>query len=315
MEAVAASPLNGPLTWPEAPSRGSGWRSGWRRFSRHRPALVSVAVLAVLLVLAILAPQVARHYPNTQHYSHLNSWPTTSHWLGTDDLGRDVFARLLYGLRVSFAVVFLAETLTGLLGVTVGILAGYYGRWLDGLLSRVTDVLFAFPGILLVVLVMSLFGPTFDVLLGGFGRLLLVFITLSLVGWPGLMRVVRSQVLSLKQQQFIEAAHSIGASPGRILLRHILPNVISLPIVWLTTDTRRVIISEATISLLGLGVQPPNASLGTMITSAVNYLDTNWTEVLWPSLAVSVLVLCFGFFGDGLRDALDTRMRLMEDRG
>lgn len=272
-------------------------------------AFVSVWVLVLLGILALAAPVVAPHDPYVQDYSNLNAWPSRQNWLGTDDLGRDELARLLYGLRVSFLVALLAPALTGALGVTFGVLAGYFGGRVDGLLSRLTDLLLAFPGILLIVLVMSLFGASADAAFGGLGRLVLISATLSIVGWPGLMRVMRAQVLSLREQQFVEAARAIGASPPRILVRHLLPNVLGLAVIWITGDARRAIISEATVSLLGLGMQPPMPSLGTMVAAGVGYLDSQWYQVLWPSLAITTLVVCFGFLGDGIRDALDPRAR------
>jgi peptide/nickel transport system permease protein len=220
-------------------------------------------------------------------------------------LGRDTLARLLYGLRISLLVAFYVETINILVGGSMGLLAGYFGHWTDQVISRSADILFAFPGLLLAILVAAVFGPWVTEHLGGVGRLLLVAGSLALVSWPLMARYVRGQTLSLKQRDFVEAARNLGANDRRIILRHILPNVAGLIIVSSTLDVAAVIVSEAVLSLLGLGIQPPNSSIGQMIRQATDYLETNWSQVFFPSLVLTLLVLAFSFVGDGLRDALD----------
>lgn len=305
------------LTWPVGAKQGaerpemqpiSPWARAWRRLRRDRISMASLIVIVVFCLLAIFAPWVSGHSPYFQDYAQLDAWPSGAHWLGTDDLGRDVLARLLYGLRVSLAIAIFTELITAILGIGVGVVAGYFGGWVDSVASRITDLVFAFPGLLLVIFVMSLFGGEFDTVMGGLGRLFLVFLIFSVVGWPAMMRLIRAQVLALKAQQFVEAAVSCGTSDWKIIRQHVLPGLWGLSLVWVSIDVRRVILNEAILSLLGLGVQPPMSSLGIMIAAGSNRLETNWGEALWPSLALVILVVALSYLGDGLRDAFDVRM-------
>jgi len=286
----------------------SPWDRAWRRLRRDPVSMVSLAAILLLGLAAVFAPLIARHSPIYQDYANMDAWPSATYWLGTDDLGRDVFARLLYGLRVSFAIALLTEVVTAILGIGIGVLAGYFGGWIDNLASRLTDLVFAFPGLLLVIFVMSLFGRQMDSLLGDLGRMFMVFLVFSLVGWPAMMRLIRAQVLALKAQQFVEAAHSCGTTDANIIRRHILPGIWSISLVWISIDIRRVVLNESILSLLGLGIQPPMSSLGIMIAAGATRLETNWGEVFWPSLALCILVVAFAYLGDGLRDAFDVRM-------
>ncbi|MFN8445680.1 MAG: ABC transporter permease [Caldilineaceae bacterium] len=275
------------------------------RFARNRVALLS-ALLLILLVLAALAgPTIYSVDANYQDYAAINSWSTADHPLGTDSLGRDTLARLLKGLRVSVLVAFYVETLNIGLGATLGLIAGYFGGWLDQIIARLADMLFAFPGLLFAILVAAVFGPTINERFGGVGRLLLVAGSLALVSWPLMARYIRGQTLSLKERDFILAAESIGAPDWRIIRHHILPNVVNLIVVSATLDVAAVIVNEAVLSLLGLGIQPPDPSIGQMIRQAIDYLEANWLQVLLPSFALTALVLLFSFIGDGLRDAFD----------
>jgi peptide/nickel transport system permease protein len=189
------------------------------------------------------------------------------------------------------------------------LIAGYFGGWLDQVIARLADMLFAFPGLLFAILIAAVFGQPVTERFGGIGRLLLVAGSLALVSWPLMARYVRSQTLALKERDFITAAQSVGASSGRILLDHILPNVASLIIVSSTLDVAAVVVNEAVLSLLGLGIQPPDPSIGQMIRQAIDYLERNWSQVFFPSLILTLIVLCFSFVGDGLRDALDPQSR------
>jgi peptide/nickel transport system permease protein len=220
-------------------------------------------------------------------------------------------------LRVSLTVALVVESLNVLLGTTLGIISGYFGGVVDGLISRVADIFFAFPGILLAVLVNALFGDAFNtppapldrLLPAGSGRLALIAASIALVSWPYMARFVRSQVLSLREREFIDSARAMGAGTTGIIWRHVLPNVSNLILVWITLDIASVVIYEATLSLLGLGIQPPNPSIGAMINdaSAQGTIQTNPFEVLWPSVVLGALVLSFTFLGEGLRDVLDPR--------
>jgi peptide/nickel transport system permease protein len=287
----------------------------WRRMRRNDLATASLAFIIVCGVIAVIGPLVyAGLLPpdrqmlrsdTHQDYDAINAPPSATHWLGTDSYGRDTLARLLIGLRVSITVTLFVELLNIGLGATFGLLAGYFGGWLDMLLSRLADMLFAFPGLLLAILVSAVFGESVSQLYGGMGRLLLVAGSLSLVSWPLMARYVRGQTLSVKEREFTQSARAVGASDRRIVVRHILPNVAGLIIVAATLDVAGVIVNEAVLSLLGLGIQPPGSSIGMMINQAIPYLERNALQVLWPSAALTLLVLAFSFLGDGLRDAFD----------
>lgn len=288
-----------------------GWVCVVGRFVWRHPLLfLGCLVIVLAAVGAAAAGQIAPHDPFSENFLALDAWPGNGYPLGTDDLGRDVLARLLFGLRVSLMVGVLVETSNVLLGVILGTLSGFAGGWIDGLVQRLGDIFFAFPGILLAVLVNALFGSAFNTVLpAGAGRLALISFSFVLVGWPFMARFVRGQVLSLREREFVEAARALGASTPHILLRHILPNIANLILVWVTLDIAGVITGEATLSLLGLGIQPPYPSIGGMINEAVPQIDTNWGEVFWPSLALGLLVLAFTVIGDALQEMFDPRLR------
>lgn len=280
----------------------------WARFARNHLALASFFFIVVLAMFAAVGPLIYPVDGNRQDYAAINAWPSAAHPLGADSLGRDTLARILRGVRVSLLVAIYVELLTIVLGAGLGLLAGYYGGWIDQVLSRMADLLFAFPGLLLAILVAAVFGQAVTERFGGIGRLLLVAGSLALVSWPLMARYVRSQTLSLRARDFVEAARAVGATDRRIIVRHILPNVAGLVVVGATLDVAGVIVNESVLSLLGLGIQPPDPSIGQMIRQAIDYLEANWSQVFFPSLVLTALVLSFSFVGDGLRDALDPQM-------
>jgi len=269
--------------------------------------MASLIVLAVIVLAAIFGPLIYPVDPSVQDIDNLRAYPSPGHPLGTDDLGRDTLARLLSGLRVSLSVAILVESFIVIVGAGLGILAGYYGGWIDTVVSRLADMLFAFPGLLLAILISAVFGPSVGAMAGGAGRLLLVSFALALVGWPLMARYARGQTLSLMPRPFIESAQALGADHRHILGRHMLPNLTSLIIVAATLDVVTIIVSEATLGLLGLSAQPPQTSLGKMIVEAFGYITLNWTQVLFPSLVLAVLVLTLSFIGDGLQEAVERR--------
>jgi peptide/nickel transport system permease protein len=290
----------------ELPETRGFWRDLWRRFRQNRLALFGAGVLLALVVIAIVGPTLYATDPTTISPTYnINGFPSADNWLGTDNAGRDTLARLIAGLRVSLLVAVFVETLNISIGATLGLLAGYFGGWVDFVISRLADMLFAFPGLLLAILVSAVFGKLAEEQFGSIGRLLLVTGALSLVGWPLMARYVRGQTLTLRERDYVLAARSLGASSARILLRHILPNLAGLIVVSSTLDVANVVIAEAVLSLLGLGIQPPDSSLGIMITQATPYLSVNWTQVFFPSAILTLIVLSVSFVGDGLRDALD----------
>lgn len=286
------------------------WRDLWARFRTNKLAVLSLVVLAALLLLALLGPLVYLKDPTDINREFLvNGFPSAENILGTDNAGRDTLARLLAGLRVSLFVAVFVEILNISIGATAGLLAGYLGGLVDFAISRVADMLFAFPGLLLAILVASVFGKEAQERFGGAGRLILVTGALSLVGWPLMARYIRGQTLALREREFVLAARSLGASQRRIIAQHILPNLAGLIVVSSTLDIANVVIAEAVLSLLGLGIQPPDSSLGIMITQATPFISANWTQVLYPSAVLTLIVLSVSFVGDGLRDALDPQSR------
>src|SRR5581483_2576734 len=232
-----------------------------------------------------------------------------------DAIGRDILARLMQGMLVSIFVAVAVEILDILVGITVGVLAGYYGGWIDQILARFTDIMFAFPTLLLVLLISGTFGQSADAFFGkipviganGQARLILVSLVIAFSVWPLMARYVRGQTLQLKQQQFVEAARTSGASNTRIIIRHIIPNLFNIVIVASTLNIANTIVGEAGLSFLGLGVQSPGASIGIMISDALPLLETHPWEALLPSIVLTIIVLSFSFLGDGLRDAFDPR--------
>jgi oligopeptide transport system permease protein len=294
-------------------------RPWWIYLLRNRAAAISAAFVAIGLVLSLAGPSFYQRLLPTnqqrlrngtyQDYTAINSGPSAKHWLGADYLGRDTLARLLTAVRVSLLVALVVETINIVLGGGLGLLAGYFGGWVDMLISRLADMLFAFPGLLLAILVSAIFGSSARELYGGMGRLLLVASALSLVSWPLMARFVRGETLSLKTRDYVVASQALGANSLQMILRHLLPNVAWLITIAATLDVASVIVNEATLSLLGLGIEEPGASLGLMIFRASSKIERFPLQVLIPAVTITALVLAFSFLGDGLRDALDPRSR------
>jgi len=307
-----------------------------RRLRRDKRAMVSLGFIIAFILIPIFGPFIYQHIggpynspingvvgPSLYHNPfHLESTrqdelPSAQYWLGTDSVGRDQLARLMQGMLISLTVALLVEVVDVGLGVTVGVLAGYYGGWIDQLLARFTDIMFAFPGLLFAILLTGIFGQEVDTSLAnvpiigpnGNARLALVSLALAFTAWPLMARYVRGQTLQLKEQQFVEAARTSGTRNTRIILRHIVPNLFSIVVVASTLNIAGTVIGEAGLSLLGLGVQQPGSSLGLMISDASSSLNVHPFEVLLPSIVLTIIVLAFSFLGDGLRDAFDPRSK------
>lgn len=260
---------------------------------------IGVTVVAVIVIMAIFAPIIAGHDPNAIDLIHLLSPPSRAHWLGTDVQGRDVWARLVYGARVSLGVGVVSQAIAVSLGITLGLLAGYYRGWIDEIVMRLADVTLAFPTLLLLIAMSAALQPSMGV----------VFVTIGVVGWAGMARLVRGQVLVVRDLEYVQASRALGAGSSRIMLRHILPNVVGPVVIAATLGIAGAIMAEAALSFLGLGVQPPTASWGSMIADGrdLNQLrNAPWTS-LAPGLAIGAAVLGFNLLGDALRDALDPR--------
>jgi oligopeptide transport system permease protein len=281
----------------------------WQRLLRNRLGFASLLFILAVVLAALVGPLIYAVSPTQAHFDALNQPPSRVHLLGTDRLGHDTLARVLAGLRVSLLVAVVVELINVLLGAALGLLAGYFGGLLDALISRVADVFFAFPGLLLAILVAAIFGPWVTENYGATARLVLVATSISLVSWPLMARYVRGQTLSLRERDFVLAARVLGVTERGILKRHILPNVSGLVITAATLDVINAIVGEATLSLLGLGIQSPDTSIGKMIVEAAPLLAQNWFLVFVPAVTLTLLVLAFSFLGDGLRDVFDPRER------
>ncbi len=282
-----------------------------RIFRRNPMAFLCGALILAMAFTAILAPELAPYhydYEDTAHYSSFPSPPDHRHLLGTDNLGQDVLSRLIYGAGISLGVALVAVTIEALLGLPLGLAAGYYGGKTDAVLMRFTDVMFAFPDLLLAILLRAVLSSGVKPL-PAWLNLASLFLALGVVGWPPLTRLVRGQALAIREMEFIEAARAVGSRDRTILFRHLLPNLLGPVIVQITQDIAGVILAEATLSFLGLGVQPPYPSWGRMISDALPYKEVFPLLLLAPGLALTGSVLLFNFFGDALRDLLDPRER------
>lgn len=302
------------------------WSDAWVRLRKNHLAVVGFAVVIIFVLVAIFASVLAPHNPLAIYRGKSQLppvWVTRSaaglagepaFLLGTDSIGRDVFSRVLYGARASMLVGLIPVIIILLLGTSVGLLSGYAGGWVDNLMMRITDVVYAFPDLLFYILLMVTLRET---LLGrAFGGLLLLFVALAVVSWVGVARLVRGQVLSIKEKGYIEAARCVGASSGRIMLRHILPNCMSPLVVWAAFAIPRMIIIEAVLGYIGIGLRLETndkaffiASWGSLMSSGQSALSSQPWMLLSPSICVALVVLAFTFIGDGLRDALDPRMK------
>jgi oligopeptide transport system permease protein len=276
-----------------------GWLSdAARRLARNRAAVAGIAVIALFGLLAAFAPWTGRHSPTDQHLDSTLAGPSREFWLGTDQLGRDQYSRLVHGARVSLAVGVFTQALALGLGVAVGLAAGLGGRRADSLLMRATDVAYAFPDLLMIILLVSIFGA-------GPGMLVLA---IGLVSWTTIARLVRGQVLSLQQRDFVLSARALGASNWRIAWHHLLPNVMGPVIVTATFGVPAAIFAEAALSFIGLGIAPPTPTWGRLVTDSFNAMFAAPHLAITSCLAIAITMMAFTFLGDGLRDALDPRL-------
>jgi len=282
-------------------------RDAWRRFRHNRAAMAGLGTILALLILSIFAPFMNTVDPLAQDYANLDLGPSPDHWFGTDGLGRDQYSRIAFGLRVPLLVGVLGAAVTTVLGAILGVVAGYFGGLVDSLLARFTDIIFAFPGFTLALIVVSLYGPAVDPYFGGASRVVMLTIVFALVGWPALMRFVRSLTLRMKEEQFVEAARVSGSPPWKIMVSHLLPNMYGMILVQASFLVVAFVSTEAVLSILGLGVAPPNPDLGAMLFEGTQNLGINYWETLFPATFLAIIILAFTFFGDGVRDAVDPR--------
>jgi len=269
----------------------------WRRFRRRRPALVALFVLVLLATAALLAPVISPYPPDLQSLELGAVAPSATHWLGTDDLGRDMLSRLLHGGRISLAVGLCATLVSLCIGVSYGALSGYAGGRTDNVMMRLVDILYAMPFTVFVIVLTVVFGR----------NLLLLFLVIGAVEWLTMARIVRGQVMALKEQTFIRAARTLGYSHARIIRRHIVPNVIGPVIVYTTLTVPRVILLESFLSFLGLGIQPPMSSWGLLIRDGARMMESYPWMLIFPGVVLSAALFALNLTGDALRDALDPR--------
>ena len=273
----------------------------WQRFRHHRMAVAGLVVLLLLVVGAIGAPVIARKSPYKVDLSSYRKPPSRAHILGTDAAGRDVFSRLLYAGRVSLSVGLVAVSIYTAIGMALGAIAGYFGEWVDGLVMRLADVFLSFPSLIIIITMVAVLGPS----------IYNVMLAIGLLGWPPIARLLRGDLLSLREREFVTAARAIGAPGWRIVTRHLLPNALAPIIVAATFGIANAILLEAGLSFLGLGVPPPTASWGNMLTDAQSLTVLESMLWLWipPGVMIALAVLSINFIGDGLRDALDPHLR------
>jgi len=278
------------------PEAGPG-RRAWRRLSRRGSALFGLVVVVAFVIVAIAAPWIAPYDPVATSWGAIRKAPSAAHWFGTDELGRDVLSRVIFGARASLLAGVVSVLISLALGVPIGLAAGYIGSFTDGLISRLTDAMLATPFLILAIAFAAFLGPS----------LTNAMIAIGISATPIFIRLTRAQVLAVKVEDFVEAARAVGNPHWRIALRHVLPNVVPPLIVQATLAIAAAVIAEASLSFLGLGQQPPAPSWGSMLNTAKNYIEQAPWMAIWPGLSIFVLVLSFNLLGDGLRDALDPR--------
>jgi len=278
-------------------AHSSLWRDAWQRLANNRLALVGLCLLSFFVIVALLTPWIAPYDYAAQNLDLGASPPSAAHWLGTDIFGRDLLTQIMYGGRLSLAVGFIATAVALIVGVTWGAVAGYAGGRIDAVMMRIVDILYALPFMIFIVLLMVVFGR----------NLLLLFLAIGAVEWLTMARIMRAQVQGLKEQEFVEAAHSLGLSPLTIIARHIVPNALGPIIVYTTLTIPNVMLLEAFLSFLGLGVQPPETSWGLLISYGAESMEEYPWLLVFPGLALTLTLFSLNFLGDGLRDALDVR--------
>lgn len=294
--------------------QGSPAQRAWRRFLRHRMGVASLVLLLLILGTSLLAPVLAEwrgiDSTNADLLARFEP-PSARHWLGTDDLGRDVLQRLLEGGRVSMLVALVAAILSAAIGAVIGVISGYVGGRLDAIIMRVTDMVIALPLLPLLIVLAAIdvrkLGIPADTAQSEMMSLYRIVVIVALTGWTGVARLVRAETLSLKARDFVRAARALGASPTRQMFRHILPNTAASLIVATTLSIGSIVLMESVLSFLGLGIQPPHASWGNMLTGAQELVWTAPMLAVWPGLAIFLTVIAFNFLGDALQDALDPR--------
>ena len=277
----------------------SYYKDSFKRLKKNKMAMFCLFVVIALVLIAIFAPFIAPYDPYKQDYMAVLQEPNAQHLLGTDEYGRDILSRIIYGTRVSLSVGIVAQVIATFIGVTLGALAAYYGGWIDAAISRVMEIFAAFPDLIFAMGIMFVIGP----------GMTNIFLALGLLTWVRTARMIRGSILQLKEKEYIEAAKASGATPFYIITKHLIPNCISTVIVLVTLGIPNAIMYEASLSFLGMGIVPPTASWGSMISFAQSFITYRPTYSVFPGIAIMITVIAFNIFGDGLRDALDPKMK------
>jgi peptide/nickel transport system permease protein len=290
--------LSEPLIAEEAAQESPGARA-WRRLMQRKSAVLGLGIIALFVLVAVLAPLIAPYDPAQQGWTSIRKPPSPQHWFGTDESGRDLFSRVIWGARASLMAGVVSVSIALGLGVPIGLIAGYGGRWIDGLIGRITDAMLACPFLILAIALAAFLGPSLQN----------AMIAIGLTTTPVFVRLTRGQVMAVKVEDYVEAARAVGNPPVRIAVKHILPNILPALIVQATISIATAIIAEASLSFLGLGQQPPAPSWGSMLNTAQRFLNNAVWMAVFPGLAIFLAVLSFNLLGDGLRDALDPKER------
>lgn len=275
------------------------WQDAWRRLKQNKLAMAGLIMLIVLSLLALFAPLFSQYDYATQNYQVRNQWPSAEHWFGTDEFGRDLWVRVWWGTRISLFIGIMAASIDLIVGVLYGGISAYYGGRVDNVLQRIIEVVYSIPYLLITILMIMMIGP----------GVLTIVLAYSVTGWVTMARLVRGQVLTLKEQEFVLAARTLGASSWRIIMRHLVPNALGIIIVQITFVVPAAIFVEAFLSFIGLGIRPPLASLGSLLSDGVNVMRSFPYRVMFPTAIFSLILLSFNLLGDGLRDALDPKLR------
>lgn len=271
----------------------------WEMFYKNKLALTGCAIVILLFVVSVMAPQIAPYDPGAIDLQNVLMPPSSDHWLGTDQLGRDVLSRMIWGARISLKVGFVATGLAILIGMILGAFAGYYGGWIDAVIMRFVDIMLCFPAFFLILAVIAFLEPS----------IWNIMIVIGLTGWMGVTRLVRADFISLRERDFVTAARALGASDARIIFMHILPNALASILVSATLGIAGAILTESALSFLGIGVQPPTPSWGNILTAGKDNIDIAWWLSLYPGLAILITVVGYNLLGEGIRDASDPRLK------
>lgn len=275
------------------------WQDAWRRLKANKVALGSLILLIFIVLMCIIQPMIAGDNYSVQNIAEMNQGPSLKHWFGTDNLGRDLFDRLWVGGRVSLIIAFVGTLVECVVGIIYGGISGYFGGKIDSVMMRIVEVLSGIPYLIVVILIAIVLG----------NGILPLLIALCITAWTGIARMVRGQVMQLKESEYVMAAKTLGASPFRIIMKHMIPNTLGVIIVYITFDIPSYIFAEAFLSFIGLGIQPPETSWGAMASAGQQVMQFYPSQLIFPSLAIAITMLAFNLLGDGLRDALDPKLR------